>query len=312
MTPDEIYALRTTNLLSVPSSVLDTIAAMQLSPVAPVYTKKPVYKKPHHHHGGHGGHGSRHSDALSWRVAALSQLKKTEIVHDDPDYEAVLAVTNRVATSTIMEGVAEVLTVLQKRADDQVFRLRIVTLLFNRGVSMPFYSKLMANMFELLFKDVPAIKEDLVFSCSIDTFNKMFDQNDTLVCPSVDDPEYDDKLCAWSKKKELRRGFGMFVTELHIRGMVDEDVIDTAIRTSVDELGELIVKPTSAALSETVDHIVTFLFEAAKVVASRFGKEHPLIKMLAAKGVEIYKTPKTSTPCLGMRSRFKLDDLSRL
>lgn len=307
MTPDEIYALRTTNLLPVPPAVLDSIAAMQMAPVAPVYTKKPTYKKPHHH-----PHGSRHSDAMSWRTAAISSFKKTEIAHDDPDYETVLGVSNRVALATLSEGAAEVTAVLKKRADDQVFRLRIVTLLFNRGVSMPFYSKLMANMFELIYKDVPALKEDLAFVCSVDTFNKMFDQTETIVCPSTTDPEYEDKLCKWSKKKELRRGFGMFVTELHIRGLVDDDVIDTAIRTSVEELSEMIVKPNSPALAENVDQLVTFLFESAKVVASRFGKEHPTVKALAAKGAEIYKMPKPDTPCLGMRSRFKLDDLSRL
>ena len=308
MEPTLIYSLRNVNLLEVPKSILDIVAAMQLTPVEQVYTKKPQYKK----HSGGGGGGGRAERDPSWRQALLVEMKRTEFKHDDPDFEAAITITNRVASATIVPASAEMLAILTKRGDDEAFRLRLITMLFDRGVSMPFFSKLIANMFEILYKDLPVIKEDLHFSCSVDSFNKMFDMSEVLVCPSTEDPDYDDKLCAWNKKKEIRRGFGMFVTELHIRGLVDEDIILGAIKSSMDELDDMIRKPADKALSEAVDQHVTFLFESAKVLSARFGKTHQIVKMLAAKGAEIYKIPKPDTPCLGMRSRFKLDDISKL
>jgi hypothetical protein len=123
------------------------------------------------------------------------------------------------------------------------------------------------------------------------------------------DPDYANKLCAWTKKKDIRRGFGMFVTELHIRGLVDEDVIRSATTTTLDDLFEMIRKPTDRTVTETVDQLVTFLFESTKVLVTRFGKEHSIVKLVSAKAREAYATLKDSTPCLGMRSRFKLQDV---
>ena len=294
LTPTDIYTLKNTSLLPLPQVVQDMIATMQLAPVAQVFAKKP-YKK------------VTADRSSSWRTEIVVTLKKTEFKHDDPDYDAILAMTNKVAASCVVARAADIAAIIGKR--DEAFRMRIVTLLFNRGVSMPFFSKLIANMFEILFATIPVIKEDVQFSCSIDTFNKMFDQNDTVVCPVSSDPDYANKLCAWTKKKDIRRGFGMFVTELHIRGLVDEDVIRSATTTTLDDLFEMIRKPTDRAVTETVDQLVTFLFESTKVLVTRFGKDHPIVKLVSAKSREAYATSKDSTPCLGMRSRFKLQDV---
>ncbi len=298
LTPTSIYALRTTNLLTVPQVVQDVIAAMQLAPVAQVFAKKLGYKKP------------TAATANSWRNAALISLKKTEFVHDDLDYESIVGIINKVATSTVVLQSSEVLAILAKRAADQVFRLRVVSLLFNRGVSMPFYSKLMASMFELIHAKLPIVKEDLQFSCSLEIFENMFDQSGIAVCPAATDTNYEDKLCLWFKKKEIRRGFGMFITELHVRGLVEEDVILPAITNTLEELEETIRKPSEKALCENVDQLTTFLYESTKIMAGRFSKTHPLVKTVAEKAGAIYKIPKADTPCLGMRSRFKLDDIA--
>jgi hypothetical protein len=298
LTPQDIYALRTTNLLALPQGIQDVISTMQLVPVAQVFTKKPNYRKPA-------------VSATSWRNAAILSLKKTEIKHDDPEYEAILAITNKVAVSTVVPSAAEIVKILNKRNDD-VFRLRVVTMLFNRGVSMPFYSKLMATIFELLHKDLPVVKEDLQFSCSLEIFEKLFDQGDVALCPSSTDPDFEDKLCKWFKQKEIRRGFGMFITELHVRGLVDEMVILPAVKNTLDELEETIKKPTDKAQTENADQLVTFLFESSKIMVGRFGKTHPIVKTIAEKAGALYKLPKTETSCLGMRSRFKLDDIGKL
>lgn len=299
ITPSELYALRTMNLLPIPATVMDTIASMQLVPVAQVYSKKPAgYKKPF-------------IASSSWRSEALIALTKTEFKSkDDPEFDTVRGIMNKIVASTVGRGTAEILEIIKKR--DQMFRLRIVALLFDRGVSMPFFSKLIANVFDILFKDLPVLKDDLQFSCSAEAFDKMFDQSTTLVCPSSSEPDYNDKLCKFMKMKELRRGFAMFVTELHIRGLVDEEVISHSVKAASDDLSSLVANADDKALVENVDQMVTLLFETCKVISTRYGKEHIIVKMIQQKAREIVAMPKTNTPCLGMRSRFKLEDTIKL
>lgn len=299
ITPTELYALRTTNLLPIPAAVMDMITSMQLVPVAQVYSKKPAgYKKPF-------------IASNSWRSEALIALTKTEFKSkDDPDFDTIRGILNKIAASTVGKGSGEILEIVKKH--DQIFRLRVVALMFDRGVSMPFFSKLIANVFDILFKDIPALKDDLHFSCSAEAFDKMFDHNTTLICPSSEEPGYNDKLCTFMKLKELRRGFAMFVTELHIRGLVDEDVISHSVKNASDDMVELITKPEDRTIVENVDQMVTLLFETCKVIVTRYGKEHIIVKQIQQKAREIVAKPKNTTPCLGMRSRFKLEDTAKL
>lgn len=303
ITPSQIYALRETNLLDVPPQVLEIISMMQLSPVAQVYTKKPTYRKPTFNVPSAERVGS-------WRTDTIIMAKKMNFKHDDEDFATVLAKSNKVSTSTVGKVASEIVETIRKR--DQVFRLKTVAMLFDRGVSMPFYSKLVANLFELLHKDIPEIKDDLQFSCSIDIFNKMFDQTETIAYPSSVDADYEDKLCEWTRKKEIRRGFGMFVTELHIRGLVDESVIVNAMKVATEELIEMVQKPTDKCIGETVDQLVTLMFETGKIVVTRYGKDHPLMTLLTETTTKVLEIPKDRAPCLGMRSKFKLEDIKKL
>ncbi len=303
MNPSEIYALRNTNLLELPSIMMDIISTMQLTPVAQIYTKKPGYRK-------HTFAGPPADRTSSWRADTLTQYKKLDLKAADPEFGSVMALCNKVSTSTVGFAASEIVKIIRSR--DQDFRLKIVAMMFNRGVSMPFFSKLVANLFELLHRDIAEIKEDLHFSCSIDIFNKMFDMGDTIVCPSTMDTEYDDKLCEWTKKKEIRRGFGMFVTELHIRNLVDEDIIVGAMKMASDELIDLVRKPVDLRISESVDQLVTLLFETCKIIITRYGKEHPIVKLLGDTTKTILTIPKSNAPCLGMRSKFKLEDILKL
>lgn len=301
MTPSEIYALRNTNLLEVPPMMLEIISTMQLTPVAQIYTKKLGYRK----------HVVNAPDrTASWRSDTLTQYKKLDLKASDPEFGSIMSLCNKVSTSNVGFAASEIVKIIRSR--DQDFRLKVVAMMFNRGVSMPFFSKLVANLFELLHRDIPEIKDDLHFSCSIDIFNKMFDMGDTIVCPSSMDTDYDDKLCEWTKKKELRRGFGMFVTELHIRNLVDENIILGAMKMASDELIELVKKPTDKTIGETVDQLITLLFETCKIIITRYGKEHPIVKLLGDTTKNILSIPKTDAPSLGMRSKFKLEDIQKL
>ena len=288
-----LYAFRTTTHLSIPSAVLDMISAMQMAPVAPVYIKKPNYKKFAQH---------RKPSEMEWRRDIIAELKATIRTKDDPDYEAIQGIVNKVVASNLKDRAKTISDTITKR--DDAFRMRIVNYLFDRGVSMPFYAKLLADMFAQLCEAIPAVHEDLQIYCSIDTFNKMFDQTKTIVFPSLAEPGFEDKVCTWNKQKELRRGFGVFAAELHVRGLISEDLLHEAIDTVLSDFTDNIKKPKNEVVSESVDQVVTFISEMSKL----FGKETTFISDRVKVLIAI---PKTDTPCLGMRSRFKLEDCVR-
>ena len=288
-----LYAFRTTTHLPIPSAVLDMIAAMQMAPVAPVYIKKPNYKK---------FAQNRKPSEMEWRRDIISELKATIRLKDDPDYETIIGIVNKVVASNLKDKTKTIVDTISKR--DQTFRMRVVNFVFDRGVSMPFYAKLLADMFAQLCEALPAVHEDLQIYCSLDTFNKMFDQSKTISFPdltTMSKQEFEDALCIWHKQKELRRGFGVFASELHTRGLISETLLHEAVGTVISDFEENIRKPKNEVVSESVDQVVTLLSEMAKL----FGKEDSFI---SDKAKQILAIPKTDTPCLGMRSRFKLED----
>lgn len=288
-----LYDFRTTTHLSIPSAVLDMIAAMQMAPVAPVYIKKPNYKK---------FAQNRKPSEMEWRRDIISELKATIRLKDDPDYESIQGIVNKVVASNLKDRTKTMAETIGKR--DDAFRMRIVNYLFDRGVSMPFYAKLLADMFAQLYEAIPAVHEDLQIYCSIDTFNKMFDQTKTIAFPELSQPDFEDKVCTWNKQKELRRGFGVFAAELHVRGLISEDLLHEALETVLSDFIDNIKKPKNETVSESVDQVVTFLFEMSKL----FGKENTFISDRAKL---ILAIPKSETMCLGMRSRFKMEDCVR-
>jgi hypothetical protein len=104
----------------------------------------------------------------------------------------------------------------------------------------------------------------------------------------------------------------MFVTELHVRGLVDNEVIVEAIKVATDELEETVRKHNDKIMSETIDQLVTLLFETCKIINTRFGKDHPTVKMITAYSKKLCDIPRADTPCMGMRSRFKLEDIQKM
>ena len=286
-----IYSFRSAVHLSIPSNVLDIIGAMQLAPVAPIFIKKPkklvVQRKG--------------PEDDSWRRDIITELKATIRAKDDPDYEAIIGIVNKVVASNLKDKSKTIVETIGKR--DQTFRMRVVNFIFDRGVSMPFYAKLLADMFAILCDAVPAVHEDLQIYCCLDTFNRMFDQSKTISFPdltTMPKQQFEDELCIWHKQKELRRGFGVFASELHTRGLISETLLHEAVGTVISDFEENIRKPKNEVVSESVDQVVTLLSEMAKL----FGKD----SFISEKAKKILAIPKGETPCLGMRSRFKLED----
>jgi hypothetical protein len=73
------------------------------------------------------------------------------------------------------------------------------------------------------------------------------------------------------------------------------------VKTILDEMKEAIRQPKTPATEEHVDALVRFVFAVAAKVPE---VKDPVRALLAI--------PKTDTPCLNMKSRFKLDDSLKL
>lgn len=292
-----MYSFKNKHLLDLPAGVMAAISAMQVSPVAPVFIRKPNtgVRKPIKK-------TAENDD--NWRREFIAELKAKPRDKDDPDYEKIIGLINKVVTSTLIEKTKTIAETIGKRAEDQGFRMRVVNFIFDRGVSMPFYAKLLADMLVLLSNEIAAVHEDLQIYCSLDTFNKMFDQSKTIAFPDSSQPDFEDKVCAWNKQKELKRGFGVFAAELHTRKLIPDSLLHEAAGVVLSDLEENIRKPKNETISESVDQTVTFMVEMSKL----FGKETML---LSDKAKEILAIPRPETTCLSMRSRFKLEDCVR-
>lgn len=307
MTPKGLYDYEAIafDTLDIPDDVRAVIAGMQAMPVAPVYVRRaPVVVAGGGVRSGAPRHYVSAADAdASWRRSAIHAIKNNSARQkDDLDYEKIIAIVNKIVEKTLVEKTAEVVAILGTR--DEQFRVRVVNFLFDRGVSTPFYAKLLAGLIKGLCTAIPVVEEDIAVFCSIDTFNVMFG-GETIPFPKASDvseTSYDDRVCAWHKHREIRRGFGVFALELFSQGIVSEDMIADSIKTAIDDLEESVcyVGDEKTTMTERVDQIVTFMTEVVKVVGNH------VVKTQIEK---ILTIPKTDTKCLGMRSRFRLEDL---
>jgi hypothetical protein len=119
------------------------------------------------------------------------------------------------------------------------------------------------------------------------------------VVPSSSEAGYDEAIIAWTKQKEIKRGFAAFVAELYSRGLVPEETMMGFLKTVFDDMRESVRTPKTPANEEHVDALVRFLFAVATKVPIRAGTK------------EILSIPKTETPSLNFKSRFKLEDANK-
>jgi hypothetical protein len=186
----------------------------------------------------------------------------------------------------------DVLERLKKR--DAVFRLRVTTLLFDRGVRQTFFATLMADAYKDIAAAQPDALQDLATQTSL--FDKLYDMDNVTVVPASTDPGFNDAIIAWTKQKEIKRGFAVYVSELFSRGLVPEETMLGFLKTVMDELATSVRATKTSANEEHVDALARFLF----AVATKVPLKTPLGTILAI--------PKAETPSLTMKSRFKLED----
>jgi hypothetical protein len=281
-----IYAARALPRPSLPEEVTLLISKLKIS-------FKPAFRRAFTNRNRHSSSSS--AAAPDWREAALVDAVRKVREKDDEDYDAVSAAINKLSKSNYTKLMTEVLERLAKR--DAMFRLRVTTLLFDRGVRQTFFAVMMADAYKDIAKAHPDALQDLSIQTAM--FEKLYDVDNVTVVPATTDPGYEEAIIAWTKQKETKRGFAVYVSELYSRSLVPEETMMGFLNKALEELATSIRAPKTEANVEHVDALVRFLFAVAPKI--------PLKSALMA----VLAIPKAETPSLNMKSRFSLDDAAK-
>jgi hypothetical protein len=235
--------------------------------------------------------------SANWREQALISLHRKVREKDDPDYDEVNAFLNKLTKQTYDKMMVGIMEKLDKR--DSMFRLRVTTLLFDRGVTQTFYAPLMADAYKDISGAYPDALQDLL--TQVKMFDTLYDNTNVTVVPVHTDPEYEQTILKWYKQKEKKRTFAVYVAELFARELIPHEIMSAFVKTIVDDLKDSIRQPKTPAAEEHVDALVRFVF----AVAAKVPEVKDPVKQVTA-------IPKAETPCLNMKSRFKLEDSLKL
>ena len=291
LTITQVYEARFGPKLPLPKSVQDNIAKLRITPA--VY--KPVRPPPRH--------APRHKPAMpeNWREKVLVEYVRKVKEYDDPEYYEVFAILNKIAPPTLDALSTQIVGFINAR--DEQFRLRISMLLFNKAISESVFAGVMADCAVKLVENIPEVREDL--HAQVEMFPKLYNMTETLVFPSMSEPGFDEKVIAWMKQKDKRRGYSKFLTQLFVRNLVTEKMIHTSLEQIIVDLNDTARQAKTPQTEENTTHLVDFLFESAKVLP----KTALDIRKLISESLGVFlKVPRPELPSLCMRSRFRTED----
>ena len=294
----DIYAVRFGTKLSLPKIVQDNIAKLRITPAPykPVrlFANKGTYRNRHHNH-------NKNSEADSkddWRRSVLENIVRKVKERDDPEYSEIFSIFNKLSPGNVEKLSADAVAYIQKR--DETFRLRVTALLFDKAITQPSFSSIMSECARLLNIVIPEVGDDLQIQVSM--FPKLYDMSETIVFPETGEENFDDKVIAWMKQKEKRRGYAKFMMELYAKELIKEDIVKQALDQVINELNETAKQPKKPQTEENTGQFVEFVFETSKVIKGE------LKQALAESVQKILAVPKAEVPSLNMRCRFKLED----
>jgi len=236
-------------------------------------------------------------EASNWRELAMLAVHRKVREKDDSDYDEVNAFLNKLTKQTYDKMMVAIMEKLDKR--DSMFRLRVTTLLFDRGIQQTFYAPLMADAYKDIAGAYPDALQDLMVQVMM--FDTLYAETNVTIVPHHTDAGYTDAIIAWTKQKEKKRTFAVYVAELFARGLLPQEVMSAFVKTIMDDLKECVRHQKTPAGEEHVDALVRFAFAVAAKVPE---VKDPVRQVLAI--------PKAETPCLNMKSRVKLDDSLKL
>jgi hypothetical protein len=282
LTVSSIYALRPSVKQPLPDSVVEVFSKLRTS-FRPVY-RRPVRREPP-------------AETANWRQNVLVETLRKVREKDDADYDEINAAINKLSKPTYTKLTDLIKTKIASR--DPMFRLRVTTLLFDRGIRQNFYASLLADLYSDIVKAEEDARNDLATQVSM--FDALYDTSAVTIVPASTDDGFEAAMIAWTKQKETKRGFAVYTAELYSRGLIPEETMAVFVKTVFDDANESMRLPKTPQGQEHVDHLVRFLAATAPKV--------PLVKKLAADLLSVAKF--TTTPCLCMKSKFKLEDVAK-
>jgi len=276
-----IYAARATPRKELDSAIADLISRLKIS-------FKPPFRRPFQA----PRRRQDREEPTNWRENVLIDVVRKVREKDDADYDEVNAMINKLSKDNYGRLRDSVLEKLAKR--DEMFRLRVTTLLFDRGLHQIFFAPLLAELYSDIIKAYADARSDL--ATQITMVDTLYEMNNVTVIPTSSDSGYDAAVIAWTKQKEAKRGFAVYLAELYSRELVAEDTMKTIVTTIVDDLAETARLSKTPPHEEHVDALVRFLFAVAAKVNVRDSIQ------------ALLTVSRTETPSLTMKSRFKLQD----
>ena len=290
-----IYSFRFISKLPLPVIIQENIARLRLVPAAyrPVRNVKPRYTR-----------RKQDDSSENWREKVLVEYVSRIREVTDPNYDSIFEILNKITSSSMKMLSDKSIEIL--KSQDELFRLRVSTLLFDKAIKGSAYASVMADLAKNINNEIPEISDDL--ETQVKMFTKMYDMSDTLTFPSASDPKFDDKVIEWSKQKDVRRGYSRFLTHLYIRELVPVKILHESLITVITDLETTVIQPKTEKLEEIVTQYADFIFETAKLLPSTAVELRGLLQTRLGKVLAI---PRPDVPSMNMRSRFKLQDAQK-
>ena len=294
LTIADVYSVRFGTKLSLPKIVQDSIAKLRITPApykpVKLFTHKGAYRN--------NPRFATAADTENWRKTALMDIVRRVREREDAEYSEIFSIFNKISHGNVEKLSADAVGYIQKR--DDTFRLRVTALLFDKAITQPSFSGVMAECARLLNIAIPEVGDDLQVQISM--FPKLYDMTETITFPDSTQEGFNDKVIAWMKQKEKRRGYAKFMMELHNKDLIKEDIVKQGLDQVVSELNDTARQPSSEKTVENTGQFVEFIFETSKTV--RGGLKENLRESVQT----LLAVPRPELPSLNMRSRFKLED----
>jgi hypothetical protein len=288
-----VYSVRFFEKINLPQIIKDNISRLRCTPVP--YKPERTFNRNRRHRPNNFARLA--SSSGDWRISKILNFSKIVKDQQDAQYSEIIGIVNKLSPQNIEKLSSDALKIMQTKDED--FRLRVTTLLFDRAITQPTFSKIIAECAFLLDTVIPEISEDL--EAQISVFPTLYNMNETLTFPDTTDP-YDERLVQWVKQKDKRRGYARFMMALFTKEMINESVVKPALEQIIEDLKETVKQPKTPLTEENITQFVVFLFEASTEVNGE------LKQYLKETIKTILDTPKAEMPSLTMKSKFKLED----
>lgn len=280
-----IYAVRNEPRNELDNSILDLISNLKIS-------TRPPNKKPHNRR------RQNREEPENWRDNVLMDIVRKVREKDDVDYEFVHNAINRITKELYNDITTKISEKIEAR--DDAFRLRVTTLLFDTSVRQPlsFFAPLLADLYQDIAREHPDALDDLKTQIAI--FDTLYETSEGIVIPPSSDPGFDEAVRKWTKQKDLKRGFAIYISELYNRELIKEDTMMAMVNAVCADFKETIRLPKTPTTEQHAEALALFICATAKKV--------PMKEYLET----LLKIPRPEVPSLNMKSRFKLEDAMKV